>query len=413
MSFERPSSRTVYCSDVGKLYNFLPDRIVVISGYPPRGWQKTQKIPSWRPCRPRINIPKRNFQKTLDKYSTFYEQVKNKFLKPDYPYQEVKRKLSRFAWLQWYNTIPLHIRPAVAQYPNRQWHMLSFILRCGDAAYDLAQSNPALAYTLASNWLFHTPPVRQPLRSARALLKPGKKQKDILRWLHFPATKSVRKIFRKIRVKSLNIQMLQSLQQIIQDNDCAKIFSHLPIINRTVIGVLADTEIRDIVTHNFLCEIAQQQKDEDIGDLYVLRDVVEANTMLRDGRPIRINRIVDLNNVHDEMIEELNRGEYTYKISNKPFPKPPIMGNETITPITSAEELRQEGKEQNNCAFSYLARIYKGQSYIYKVLKPERATLSIEKQRGGYWMIGQLLKERNKPVSKATYRIVEDWLVFS
>lgn len=414
MSFERPSSRSVYCSDVGKLYDFLHDRIVVISGYPPRGWQKTQKIPSWRPCRPQINIPKRNFQKTLDKYSIFYKQVKNKLLKPDYPYQEVKRKLSRYAWLQWYNTIPVHIRPVVAQYPNRQWHMLSFILRCGDAAYDLVQSNPALAYTLASNWLFHTPPVKQPLRSARALLKPGKKQTEILEWLGFPATKSVRKIFRKIYIKSINIQMLQLLQQIIRERTIVKTLSHLPGINRSVIVILSHPQLHTMVTHNFISDLSCAQNEINILDLeFTLTDIYEANTMLHGGRRFRINSMEELDNIHLTMIDGLNRNRNKKLISDPPFPPPPLQGNEVIIPITTAQELADEGKEQRNCALSYLTRIYKGQSFIYKVLASERATLSLEKQKGGYWMIGQLLKERNRPVSRMTSQSVEEWLLLS
>ena len=243
MSFEVPYSRTVYHPETGKLYDFHPDKIIVISGDPPRAWQKTRENPSWRPCRPRINIPKGNFQNTLQKYSEFNEEIKNNTLKPNVPYSEVKRKLKRLAWLQWYNTIPAHIRPIVGQYPNRQWHMLSFILRCGDAAFDLVQSNPALAFTLASNWLFHIPPVKQPLRSARALLKPGKKQKDILGWLQFPPTNSVRKIFRKIRVSSLNIRILRLLQQIVYESRIVKKLSHLSVINGYIIGILSDPQL--------------------------------------------------------------------------------------------------------------------------------------------------------------------------
>jgi len=39
--------------------------------------------------------------------------------------------------------------------------------RC-EGTFDLISSNPALAYCLASNWVFHQPKVARPLRSAEA-----------------------------------------------------------------------------------------------------------------------------------------------------------------------------------------------------------------------------------------------------
>ena len=51
------------------------------------------------------------------------------------------------------------------------WQQVEALIRCGESALDLVRSNPALAYLVASNWVFHQPAVRQPLRSARALLR--------------------------------------------------------------------------------------------------------------------------------------------------------------------------------------------------------------------------------------------------
>ena len=102
------------------------------------------------------------------------------------------------AWLRWHATIPAEIRQIVHHFPERQWHMLSFLARCGEAAYDLTAANPALAFALASNWVYHCPPVRRPPRAARALLQRGKKQRDVLVWLVFPGTKAARKMLVKV-----------------------------------------------------------------------------------------------------------------------------------------------------------------------------------------------------------------------
>jgi hypothetical protein len=411
MTFVSPSSRTVYNPERGKLYDFTPKRVIVIGGFPPLAWKKTEERPVWTPCRPHIQIPKKDFKYTLNRYALFSKQIKTDSHSSEVPYEEVKRKLSRLACLRWYDTIPYNIRPLIAKYPNRQWHILSFMLRCGDAAFDLVQSNPALAYALSSNWVFRNPPVKQPLRSARSLLKPGKKQRDILQWLGFPGTQWMRKIFRKIHVKSLTIPMLLSLQQVIINRDIAKVLSHLPLINSYVVHVLEEPRFRAMVTYNFLVELANPKRRYDIyGLMYMINDICEANDMLGRQRPIRLDSMDQFNNYHEEIIYDLNdKKDYNYDIS---FPLPPIDGTEDIIPITTPKELAEESKLQRHCGMSYVSRIVRGSSYLYKVLAPERATLSLEKS-DGKWRVGQLLKENNKPVSKDTYHKVTKWLILN
>jgi hypothetical protein len=48
--------------------------------------------------------------------------------------------------------------------------------------------------------------------------------------------------------------------------------------------------------------------------------------------------------------------------------------------------------------------------YIYRVLRPERATLSIVPSPCGGWEIDQLLLRENQPVSAATTARVEAWI---
>jgi len=50
------------------------------------------------------------------------------------------------------------------------------------------------------------------------------------------------------------------------------------------------------------------------------------------------------------------------------------------------------------------------ESYIYRVLKPERATPSIVKGDDGNWEINQLLLSLNRPVGAKTRETVRMWL---
>ena len=50
-----------------------------------------------------------------------------------------------------------------------------------------------------------------------------------------------------------------------------------------------------------------------------------------------------------------------------------------------------------------------GQLYCYRVLGPERSTLSIVKKKRG-WEIGELEAKYNVAASKDTEKLVNDWL---
>ena len=92
------------------------------------------------------------------------------------------------------------------------------------------------------------------------------------------------------------------------------------------------------------------------------------------------------------------------------FPEPPLEGTPTIQPILDAEGLIAEGKQQSNRVGCYANLVRAGQTFIYKVLAPERATLSIVMGPGGQWVIGQLELRGNWACSDTTRKHVTDWL---
>jgi hypothetical protein len=74
------------------------------------------------------------------------------------------------------------------------------------------------------------------------------------------------------------------------------------------------------------------------------------------------------------------------------------------------EELIHEGNAQNNCVATYAERVQHRCIFIYRVLKPERATLSIVRSADGDWQIGELKRRSNAAVSPITRQLVENWL---
>jgi hypothetical protein len=87
-----------------------------------------------------------------------------------------------------------------------------------------------------------------------------------------------------------------------------------------------------------------------------------------------------------------------------------VPGTAHIVPLRAPQALVEEGRKQHNCVAGYAERVAGGDTYIYRVLAPQRATLSLVRWPGGGWQIGELLQVGNQPVSAATRRLVQGWL---
>ena len=92
------------------------------------------------------------------------------------------------------------------------------------------------------------------------------------------------------------------------------------------------------------------------------------------------------------------------------FHEPPVPGTVDIVPLTDAGQLLEEAREQRNCVGGYASRVAGGKVFIYRVLRPERATLSLHLGTDGEWELGQLLRACNQKVAPATAIADQRWL---
>ncbi len=403
---------TVFKPETRKLYVFSSNGISVLAGWPrPMAWRKGQSDGQWKPFRPGINIPCSDLDGRIRRLEFPADRAGQILMPFCLPPREVQANRARLAWLRWYSTIPAEVREVAGGFPQRQWHMLSFLARCGEAAFDLARSNPALAYALSSNWVYHRPAVRQPLRSARALLRPGRKQRDILAWLGFPGTESARKMLAKVVHKAICIRSLLYLQQGAADAAVAKAAAHLPRLNAGALRIATDPALLPLVAPTLLDEVSHSREEEwQARTAHLLQDSVAMYRLLFPNRtypgPVRCLR--QLAQFHDDLAADLNRAHcLDMDIS---FFTPPIPGTDTIVPITTARELAAEGRLQQNCVASYFDRVAVQQRfYIYRVSSPERCTLALIR-RGNTWGLAELLRAHNQQPSEETRRVVRQWL---
>ncbi|SMP45985.1 PcfJ-like protein [Desulfonatronum zhilinae] len=383
--FRPPDKGTVFKPEAGKLYQFNPGSIAVLRAWPkPLAWKKTRRRPGWVHFRPAISFARPGGDSP---------QTDNA--------AEVICPFYRFS-----ETIPEQIRAAVTRFPKRQWHMLSFLARCGNAARDLTAANPALAFALASNWVFHAPAVQRPMRSARTLAT--KKQRYILAWLGFPGSESARKVLIKVRCSALTIPAMLYLRQALSDPVSQKLMAHAPSINPGVLRMVTDQHLLPYVTLTLLEDVSNQPMEEHYPvAAYLLRDIL---CMLEElpvaFRLAPMRSLAVLRNVHDNLVGDLNDPRRSSR--HMVFPEPPLPGNDSIIPITTRAELAEEGRHQHNCVACYSRRVQNGQAYIYRVLHPERCTVALTR-KGDTWMVSEVKRDKNMLPSSESVRAVARW----
>ena len=98
------------------------------------------------------------------------------------------------------------------------------------------------------------------------------------------------------------------------------------------------------------------------------------------------------------------------KVPPAPFPPPPVPGNEHIQPLTTPAMLQEEGKAMHHCVGSYSGVVRTGKRYVYRILKPARATVEISKADNGTWDIHQLKSYCNASPSLEVFEMVREWL---
>lgn len=422
----------------GKLYLFRGDHVTVVRpwGEKAGAWRKTRRG-TWKHIRPHINVErayvssmherKDSFlpidpvctvgEDDVDNGADFIDDYQDYMELDEAPMPRVIEQNSdretlltkeRRAFSAFYESIPPHALDIARHTKNRQWHVLQLLNRAGQPAADLFMNNYALAWMLASAWVFHAN--TKPMRAARSLLK--HKQRHIAGWLGFPSTDSAARILRRIKTQALYMPYMLGLRCAMADDPhTLKRLQHQNTLTPGMLFFLTKPHLCHLPSQKLLREISSCTKTEQNTIHYVM-DSLHMNRRLDE--PVRITHFKDnehVKKIHDRLALLYNEFARSRVGNTKiEFPPPPLQGTCEIEPITKPEDLLKEGIDQHHCAASYGERVAMGAIYLYRVLQPERATLSICR-KGAVWLIDQLKGFANKPVLPETLKHVERWLV--
>lgn len=220
----------------------------------------------------------------------------------------------------------------------------------------------------------------------------------------------------------------QALIWAVNDPGLNKILQHCSSINvgyilvvRGIVEVLGEFFTGSAYVRRLIAE-HNDEFDSALMDEEFQKVIAAVKDTLRMARVIRrrdyykqsvlhaqtVRRFVE---IHDRAVDELNDLDVYEEKSgcceNQLFPEPPIPGNDVIIPIETLLELRREGQVMRHCVASYEESIRRGTCYIYRVMAPERATLSINPST---LMIREFKLKRNHRPSNGSWNSAKKWI---
>jgi len=234
----------------------------------------------------------------------------------------------------------------------------------------------------------------------------------------FPGTESTVRILAKVAPEACNSALLTRVRLRLPAPCLFKILSHMKRIGHAELEMAAHWKACPHMSRWLFVRIL----DETVEDLVRLR--TDTENMPKRGRKafrslaevqrchVRLGPAIDERESVNAALAEARRckEEEKREVAALVFPPAPVEGTATIQPILNPKELLEEGLTQRHCAgASYAKAVARGGLYLYRVMEPERATLSISLLVDS-WNLMEIVGRSNSQVSDATLLAVENWL---
>lgn len=327
-------------------------------------------------------------------------------------------------WREFETAIPREVCAVATRFRRNPVAILRLLAVVPEAAV-LARENPAVFFELAC--LCDAPASRPELRDEMLRLLRGP-QRDILALRGLAATKSARRMLRKLPPEEVCTPRLRTLGRALSYPPVARWLRHFTPLDRHAADLLADESLWPYVSGHLLQDlhrVAKFGEDEALSDLAgrwvswlmpeslrrlrwfhrqvrrgaakarVFRTVAEIKAL--PGLPIWLHGL----DTPDVLL---------------PFPSPPFTGTPDVVPITTAEALIEEASRMRICCGGggYIPMVTCRRVYFYQVLAPERCTAMVEHLRcdgKDYgWRITELRAYDNAIPRRATLQAVTDAL---
>jgi hypothetical protein len=393
-----------YAFKNNKYYIFDKYGVTVYRGWPDMLAYRKTKTKPWRSFRPKFtfDLNSVNIEKC---YICELQKLEN---------EKSEHTCKPFPKDSWLNLIPKEILKAIEPFKQRQWHLLSFVARCGLPSMDLIKSTPALAWMLASSWAFKTNPVKNHFRSIRRLLVKSKNQQDILKWLDYPNTKSVIKILRKIDIAEVDVSLLLNLKDLLIKQVSIRHLQHCNTINKTTLWLLKLSDQNKLkLSSNFIEHVSSiMSKDSRFEISSTLEDVIKMNDALCN-KQISVQSIQHLNLIHHKLIDATVIAAKQSKTINRTLPWPSFELPEEFPEvefIDTEHGLIKTGIQMHNCLAAHVDSALYSSKFYFKLQTNKKAVMSVNKVSNEKWDIAEIKGYCNQIVDVQTAELADNWL---
>ncbi|NJD07802.1 MAG: hypothetical protein FIA97_15090 [Methylococcaceae bacterium] len=307
-------------------------------------------------------------------------------------------------WAQpWRQQIPEPVLAALRKFPADYWPMLCWASRYRDAQ-DLLLSEPKLL------WLLLRSARERQWPASRIRLSLHMKRRRILGRSGFHEANTTLRFIKKLAFKCYGSPEFELLKPWLCNPVRMARLRHYPTISEQQLRFI---EKIPYLAESVLvrCPGAEPDYFKQVArwteDTHNLAWVLGGREFSRRFR--RCRNLTELRALHDRLTDQFIHAAPPQS-AQRSYPQEPIPGNEFIVPITNYEELAWESRMQRHCIQIYHKRIVAGEYYVYRVLKPERATLGMYLNGRARPRLDQIQLKFNEPVAQETEDAVEAWI---
>jgi hypothetical protein len=242
-----------------------------------------------------------------------------------------------------------------------------------------------------------------------------RKQVDVVAELTGRGAKAHVKFLRKVQLADGSLSEARTIQSALFEPRILESVRHLPAIPVRLLSLL--TRYPRLASDAFIPLIAAKLAEPEGDDPDKLFSLHQRLTGLgRVATTLRVEQVREAlaGPVVAEVLREARPAarastrDIPELALEETFPSPPLPGSSDIVPITTFSALREEAETQRNCVLGYAGSVRNREAYLYRVLRPERATVEVTCQ-DGVWALGQVKLARNVEPGRKTVLLVKRW----
>lgn len=305
---------------------------------------------------------------------------------------------------KWISTFPEGVAEKLTEFVNKYENVFPVLLHCISCsryALELFKSTPVLVWLVLSTAKFKGWDIDFVLHLI------SQKRTTILKECGLHSSKAVLKLVNKLSFSHythFEYELILGFQW----SEAAKYLNHAGVLDKNLVKYLLSKPAlmrakffrqyeKSFDWHDFKMLITDTIRMADlVGNDEVKKDIFECSS---------INCLIRL---HDKLAYEVNVLNYR-EVEFGDTSEPPIPSTKDIVFISNSGELNIEGVSMKHCVFSYQEKLQSGQYYVYRLLKPERATVGIERVACNSFVIDQIKLKCNQQPSDETIRLVYEW----